>query len=147
MSLATWDIEMQAAARSLLISIVNASTATPKPAFAWEGERFTPTPAPYISESFRNDRTGFVSGSRSNGRVEHRATVALTLRYPPGEGTKTAKAMRGAIMEAFAPGTTLDRNGCSAWVVGVDPRPGFQEPDRYVLPLNITLRGYSNTEV
>lgn len=147
MSLATWDIEMQAAARTLLMAAVNASSANPRPAFAWEGERFTPTADPFIAESFRTDATTLVSGSRRNGRIEHRATVALVLRYPPAEGTKTAKSMRGALMAAFAPGTTLERNGCSAWVAAVDPRPGIQEPDRYVLPLNITLRGYSNIEV
>lgn len=147
MSLATWDIEMQAAARALLIATVAASADTPRPAFAWEGEAFTPPTGPFIAESFRNDTTRLVSGSRRNGRVEHRATFALVLRYPPATGTKTARTIAGLIMTAFTPGTTLARNGCSAWVEAVDPRPGFQEPDRYVLPLNIVLRGYSNTEV
>lgn len=147
MSLATWDIEMQAAARALLIATVAASTATPRPVFAWEGEAFTPPTGPFIAESFRDDVTRLVSGSRRNGRVEHRATFALVLRYPAAVGTKPARTMAGLVMKAFTPGTPLVRNGCSAHITAVDPRPAIQEPDRFVLPLNIALSGFSNIEV
>lgn len=145
MSYNDWIIDMQAAARELLIATVAAASETPRPAFAWEGERFTPTADPYIAESFRPDRQTMSSvGGAGVGTVEHRATVALVLNYPPGEGTVPARTMAARLTAAFSPGVVLQRNGRAAAVVGLDIRPAFQDADRYTLPVNIALLGHVN---
>lgn len=144
MTLATWDIEMQAAARAALMAVVAAST-TPRPVFAWEGEAFTPAVGQsFIAETFRPDMRRLASVGRASGTTEHRATVALVLKYPAGKGTKPARTMAGLICDALKPGTRLERNGCAAWVVSCDPRPAIQEPDWLMVPVNIGLMGHSN---
>ncbi len=145
MSLATWKIEMQAAARAVMKAAVDAS-ASPRPVFAWEGEKFTPQIGQaFIRESFRTDGTRLKSIGGPSKTIEHRATVALVLVYPAGKGTKPADLMAGALLAAFSPGSSLERNGCSAWVMAVDPRPALQEPDWFSIPVNIALLGHSNT--
>ncbi len=147
MTLATWKIEMQAAARAAIIAAVNA-TATPRPEFSWEGEAYTPKPGTaFIRETFRTDITQRTSigGGGVSGTVEHRAAVALVIRYPAGKGTKLANAMVGAIMAALSPGTRLERNGCSAWVANVDPRPAIEEPEWFSVPVNIALVGHTTS--
>ena len=142
--LGDWYIEMQAEARAVLIAAVAASPDLPRPTFAWEGERFTPTADPFITETFRPDTTRQASVGRASGTIEHRATVALVLQYPPGEGTNTARRMATLIMDAFRPGRRLERAGCAAWVEKVDPRPSYQDVDRLTLPVNIGLIGHTN---
>lgn len=145
MTIATWHVEMQAAARAALLALVDAQPA-PRPEFAWEGETFTPTVGePFIAETFRPDGQRLRSVGRASGTVEHRATIALVLKYPAGAGTKPARTMAGLICDAFKPGTRLERNGCGAWVASCDPRPAFQEPDWLMVPVNIGLIGHSNS--
>ena len=146
MTLATWKIEMQAAARAALIAAVNAMPA-PRPAFAWEGETYTPVEgSAFIRESFRPDTKRLSSvGSAATSTIEHRATVALVLTFPAGKGTKPANTAAGLIMAAFSPGSRLERNGCSAWVANVDDRPAIEDPKWFSVPVNIALLGHSNS--
>lgn len=145
MTLAIWHDAIRAAAREKLIATV-AGTTAPRPVFAWEGEGFQPVVgSAYIAETFRPVASIPRSIGRSAGTIEHRAAVALVLRYPAGKGTKPATLMAGTILAAFAHGVVLVRSGCAATVLSSELAPGLQDPDWYAIPVNIALIGHTNT--
>lgn len=110
---------------------------------AWEGRPFTPTIGQaFMRESFRP----IYSQPRAigvGGTIQHRMTGNLTLFYPAGKGTVEIEQAAGAILAAFAPGTSLTYGGASCVVLQAERAPLLQEADYIGCPVTITLQAYT----
>lgn len=137
MSVATIHPDLRAACRARLLTVSGL------PDMSWEGIGIGyGFDGPYINESFRP----IYSQKRAvgpTGTVLHRCTFNLTLFYPAGKGTVDIEAMAGAILAAFAPGTSLVYGTAKGLVEQAERRGLGQSPDYLDCPVIITLSAYT----
>lgn len=111
---------------------------------AWEGREFQPVLGqPWIRESFRP----LVSRPRSlgaGGTIEHQMTANLSLFYPTRKGTLPVERLAGAMMDAFAPGTSLAYGQNAGIIQQCERAPLIEEADWISAPVIISLTAYTS---
>lgn len=115
---------------------------TPAIAIAYENLPFAPvTGTPYL-------KANLLPASPDNSEMGsknyfERGILQITLLYPNNAGAGVARAKAVAIREWFKRGTTLTASGVNVTVTN-DPAiaPGFNDGDRYVLPISINYQAH-----
>lgn len=111
---------------------------------AWEGKEYIPTTGqPWVRESFRP----LVSRPRSlgaGGTIEHQMTANLSLFYPSKKGTLAVERMAGAVLDAFAPGTSLAYAGNAGIIQQCERSPLVEEPEWISAPVIVSITAYTS---
>ena len=111
---------------------------------AWEGREFQPVLGqPWIRESFRP----LVSRPRSlgaGGTIEHQMTANLSLFYPSRKGTLPVERLAGAMLDAFAPGTSLAYGQNAGIIQQCERSPLIEEADWISVPVIVSITAYTS---
>lgn len=117
---------MRAALRQALLAV------SAVPPVAWEGKKYTPVAGQhYVRETLRVVSYQQRALGRG-GTIRHDFTANFTLVYPSGKGTADIEAMEGALIEAFAPGTSLVYGGQSGLITRAEPYGGLQTNNDWI---------------
>lgn len=115
---------------------------SPSIATVYESTTYTPvTGTPYMKANTLPASPD--NSEMGNANYFERGIFQITLFYPNNAGAGAARAKAVALREWFKRGTTLTASGVNVNIIN-DPAiaPGFNDGDRYVLPISVTFQAH-----